>query len=139
MRGLMLYRPLEGALGVVIGGGRIAARKATQLKAAGARVRCVAPSIDPDLECDERVLAAFSAEHLDGASVAMVATDDAEVNHAAARVARERGVPVNVADDPAYCDFYLPAVVRRGAMTLGVSTGGTCSGFVVLVCRRLET
>src|SRR5206468_1205152 len=55
----------------------------------------------------------------------LVATDRGEVNAAVAREAHERGVWINAADDPANCTFILPALVRRGDLTVAVSTGGT--------------
>jgi len=62
---------------------------------------------------------------LAGADLAFVATAAREVNLAVTREARARGVWINAADDPAHCTFILPAVVRRGDLTVAVATGGT--------------
>jgi precorrin-2 dehydrogenase/sirohydrochlorin ferrochelatase len=139
MRGLMIYRLLEGQLAVVVGGGSVAARKVSQLIQAGARVRIVSPEIRPDIQADEYVRRPFADDDLAGAALVFVATDNAQVNHEVAQQARAVGVLVNVADDPEYCDFFLPAVAHRGEMTLAVSTGGSCPGFASLVRQKLES
>src|SRR5437773_5634744 len=68
----------------------------------------------------------------------MVATDDRAVNREVAREARERGIWVNCADDPEHCDFALPSVLRRGALTVSVSTGGASPALARLVREELE-
>jgi siroheme synthase-like protein len=68
----------------------------------------------------------------------MVATDDLAVNAAVADECRERGVWVNCADDPAHCDFILPSVLRRGAVTVAVSTGGASPTMARLVREELD-
>lgn len=111
---------------VVVGGGQVAARKVEGLLAAGASVTVVAPDI-----CDgivrgssELVRRPYRSGDLDGAWLAIAATDDPEVNasvHADGQAAR---VWVNAADEPAACAFTLPAVLRRGPVSVAVSTGG---------------
>jgi precorrin-2 dehydrogenase/sirohydrochlorin ferrochelatase len=66
----------------------------------------------------------YEPEDLDGARLVIAATDDEATNEAVWRGARARGCLVNVVDDPARCNFHVPAVVRRGALTIAVSTGG---------------
>ena len=68
----------------------------------------------------------------------MVATDDRAVNAAVAAECRERGIWVNCADDPERCDFILPSVLRRGAVTVAVSTGGQSPTMARLVREELE-
>jgi siroheme synthase-like protein len=117
---------------VVVGGGAVAARKAAGLLEAGAEVVVVASTIGPEIlglpagmvEMVEMVERPYRPGDLDGAWLAIAATDDAEVNrrvHADGRAAR---VWVNAADDPEACAFTLPAVVRQGPVTVAVSTGG---------------
>lgn len=111
---------------VVVGGGQVAARKVAGLTAAGAAVAVVAPSICDDIRAGSAVLVerAYRTGDLDGAWLAIAATDDPAVNgqvHADGLAAR---VWVNAADDPAACSFTLPAVVRRGPVSVAVSTGG---------------
>jgi len=75
---------------------------------------------------------------LDGFELAFVATDDPQVNAAVYREGRSRGVWVNSADDPARCDFILPSVLRRGDLTVAVSTGGTSPALARTVREELE-
>ena len=75
---------------------------------------------------------------LEGAFLAFVATDRREVNAAVAREARERGIPVNVADDPSEGDFALPSTLRRGQLQVAVSTGGASPVLAQRIRRKLE-
>lgn len=122
---------LGGRRCLLVGGGVVAQRKLEALVAGGADdVVVVAPSITPGVNAitDEHGFElrgrAFEAQDLEGVFLAMVATDDPGVNGRVATAARARGVLVNAADDPAHCDFILPAVVRRGDVQVAVTTGG---------------
>ena len=115
---------------VVVGAGRIAARKIEALLAAGADVHVVAPKLgdrvrawrdDERIDADERE---FEASDLDGAWLATAATDEPAVNHAVFEAGAERRVWVNAADDPDNCSFTLMSVVRRGDLVVTVGTGG---------------
>lgn len=75
---------------------------------------------------------------LEGAFLAFTATDSREVNAAVAREARERGVPVNVADNPAEGDFAVPSTLRRGRLQVSVSTGGASPTLARRVRSALE-
>lgn len=118
----------------------MAERKARGLLAAGAEVRVVAKSAGAGLARLVRAGAitlrrkGFAPSDLRDAFLCMAATDDPAVNRRVAVAARARGVLVNVADSPALCDFFLPAVVARGALRIAVSTGG-CSP---ALARRLR-
>lgn len=112
---------------VIIGGGPVAARKARGLIEAGAaRVRCVAltfcDALPPEVE---RLQQAYRPEHLDGARLVFVATDNAQVNDAIDRDAAARRLLVNRADadedEPG--DFTVPARLRRGEVMLAISAG----------------
>ena len=112
---------------LMVGGGNVAARKVEGLVAAGARVTVVAP-----LVLDE--VAAMAAEirrrpyepaDIEGHRLVMTATDVPEVNAVVAADANARGVWVNSADDPRNCTFILPAITRRGPVTVAVGTDGS--------------
>lgn len=115
---------------LVVGGGPVAERKVAGLLDAGARVTVVSPSATDRLRewarADRiRLLPReYAVADLAGQAVVFVATDDGGINAGVARDARAVGVLVNAADDPAHCDFILPAVLSRGAITVAVSTGG---------------
>ncbi len=123
-----LFAHIAGRLCVVIGAGAVGLRKARGLAAAGSRVRLVAPSLPPGEEPlpanVERVGRFYRRGDLRGAFLAFAATDDRAVNAAVVAEARQAGIPVNVADSPREGDFLLPAVLRRGTLTVAVGTGG---------------
>jgi precorrin-2 dehydrogenase/sirohydrochlorin ferrochelatase len=129
---------------LVIGGGDVAERKTRALLDAGARVRVIAPDLTvPLAEFVQRgqvdwVARQYSRGDLEGAFLVIAATDDPEVNAAAAREAAERGCLVNVVDDPALCNFIAPAVVRRGDLTIAISTGGLAPALSGHLRARLE-
>jgi len=135
---------LAGRLCLVVGGGPVAERKIDGLLAADARVTVVSPSLTPAL----LTLAAEARLHwrpreylagdAAGFALVMVAASDASVSEAIAAECRTRGVWINCADDPARCDFILPAVFRRGALTVAVSTGGVSPTMARLVREELE-
>jgi len=101
---------------LVVGGGEVAKRKAGMLLEAGARVRVVAPQIDPALAGQQRVEAIvgrFESHHLDGTELVIAATNDRSVNQQVSAQARARKLPVNVVDDPELCSFIMPAILDR--------------------------
>jgi precorrin-2 dehydrogenase len=135
---------LTGRPCLVVGGGTIALRKVAGLIEAGARVTVVSPSLAPPLlrlaaEAPLRWKPReYEAGDAAGFTLVMVATDDRVVNAAVATECRERGIWVNCADDPARCDFILPSVLRRGAVTVAVSTGGRSPTMARLVREELD-
>ena len=145
----MRYYPIcvdmAGRACLVVGGGVVAERKASGLLESGARVTVVSPAITARLEAwahegQIRVIRrGYEPGDLADQSLVFVATDDGVVNAAVAADARAAGVLINAADDPAYCDFILPAVLRRGALTVAVSTGGASPALSRAVRDELET
>jgi len=130
---------------VMVGGGPIAERRVVSLLEAGAQVTVISPRATPALEAlaaEERIVLesrSYAEGDLADAHLVFVATAAREVNLAVAREARARGVWVNAADDPAHCTFILPAVVRRGDLTVSVATGGTSPALSRAVRQELET
>ena len=115
---------------VVVGAGRVAARKVAGLLDAGAVVHIVAPVVGPEVAAwrdtgrvtvDERP---FRPGDLDGAWLATTATPDPAVNAAVYEAGEARRVFVNAADDPAHCSFMLMSVVRQGDLVVTIGTGG---------------
>lgn len=135
----ILFR-LEGRLCLVVGGGAVGLRKSRALREAGAAVRLVDPAAGEGeiLSGFEVLRRPFLPEDLDGVVLAFAATADRHVNAAVAREARRRGIPVNVADAPEEGDFTLPAVGRRGKITLAVGTGGESPALARLLRDRLS-
>jgi precorrin-2 dehydrogenase / sirohydrochlorin ferrochelatase len=141
-----MFTDVRGRTCLVVGGGRVAEGRVVTLVDHGARVRLVSPVLTPSLismvanaETIELRQRTYRDSDLDeDCTLAIAATDSREVNRAVHRDARARRVPCNVADDPALCDFILPAVVRRGELALAVSTGGASPTVSAHVRERLE-
>jgi precorrin-2 dehydrogenase/sirohydrochlorin ferrochelatase len=136
---------LEQRRSVVVGGGNVAARKVAGLIEAGAHVTVISPALVPELETlAEAGRIIFIDRHyrrgdLVGAFLVIAATDDPAANQAVWREAERRGCLVNVVDDPAHSNFILPAVVRRGDVSVAVSTGGASPALARRLRERLET
>ncbi len=142
---LPLFFDLAGRRCLVVGGGRIAEGRTRLLAAHGAVLRVVAPEVSDGLsamEADGRVeevrRRTFAPDDLDGVFLALAATNDRDVNAKIAELARGRGILCNVADDPQNSDVHVPALVRRGGLTVAISTGGRSPAVTAGVRRRLE-
>ena len=113
---------------LIVGGGSVAARKARGLLDAGAtKIRVVSPAFCGEIPAAvQRIGACYNVEHLEGAALVFAATDSAEVNSRVVRDCRDRGIWVNRADshDADHGDFSTPAVLRKGLVTVTISTAG---------------
>ena len=129
---------------LVVGGGPVAERKVESLLAVGAHVTVVSPTVTARLAAWAAAgriahrARAYRVGDLAGARIAFAATDDAAVTEAVAADARARGVWVNAADEPARCDFILPSVIRRGRLTVAVSSGGASPVAARAIREELE-
>jgi uroporphyrin-III C-methyltransferase/precorrin-2 dehydrogenase/sirohydrochlorin ferrochelatase len=138
---LPIFVDVRDRLVVVVGGGHVAQRKTEHLLKAHARVRVVAPqlcaelAVFRDLGRIEHRPVPFSASQLEGAALAVAATDDATVNEAVSRAARERGIWVNVVDDAQRSAFIFPAIVDRSPLIVAVGTSGSSP----TLARRVRT
>ncbi len=135
---------LEGRRAVVVGGGDVAARKVAGLLQTSAQVTLVSPELTQELAdlAAAGQIAAITRDYqegdLAGAFLAIAATDDAAVNRAVWDEAGRRGCLINVVDDPAHSNFIVPAVVRRGEVTVAVSTGGASPALARRLKEQLE-
>ena len=129
---------------LVVGGGAIALRKANGLLACGATLTVVAPRLHPELAALAEAGAltverrAYRRGEVVGYRLAMAATDDPAVNAAVYEDGEAAGVWVNAADEPAACSFTLPAVARRGPITVAISTGGHSPALATWLRRHVE-
>ena len=126
-----VFLDLKGRRCVVIGGGHMGEEKATRLLDSGADVTVVSPTVTgpvADMARDgglEWVRRRYAPGDLDGAFIAIVAdTTDPDVNRSVSEEAEARNVPLNVVDVTALCTWIAPAIVRRGEVTVAISTGG---------------
>jgi uroporphyrin-III C-methyltransferase/precorrin-2 dehydrogenase/sirohydrochlorin ferrochelatase len=133
------FLKLTGRRVVLVGGGPVAVAKHAALREAGADLVVVAPVVDPALRQPGTTVLerAFVPADLDGAWF-VVAAATPEVNRAVAAAAEERRVFVNAVDDPAVATAYAAGVVRRGDVTLAVSTGGDAPALAGLLREALE-
>ncbi len=135
-----VFLKLDGLVVVVVGGGPVAASKLEGLLAAGARVTVVAPQVVDAIRAHEAVTileTEFRPAHLAGARW-VVAAATPEVNRDVAAAAAARGLFVNAVDEPATATAYLGGVVRRGAVELAISTGGTAPALAGLLREALD-
>ena len=141
--GLPVNLIVAGRRVVVVGGGRIAARKIEPLLELGADVVVVAPEIAPEVRAWVQagrcslVERGFRAADLDGAWCALTATDDPAVNAAVFAAGEAARVWVNSADDPANCSFTMMSVVRRADLVVAVGTGGRSPALAAYLRRFL--
>lgn len=139
-----MFLKLAGRRCLVVGGGAIAGPKIESLLSAGAQVLVVAPQASErvrQLAAGGRVLweaRDFRPADLAGIFLAVVATSSPETNDSVFREAAGCGVLCNVVDDPERCDFYYPAVVRRGQLQIAVSTGGSSPALAQRIRKELE-
>ncbi len=129
---------------VVVGGGVVAERKVRALLESGAQVTVISPSVTEGLENLaargqlEIVRRAYRPGDLEKAFLVIGATDDPAVNESVWREAHSRRLLVNVVDDPAHCNFFVPSVVRRGELTISISTGGLSPALAKTIRQRLS-
>jgi len=134
-----VFLRLAGARVVVVGGGKVAAAKLPGLLDAGARVTVVAPSFLPECAPSgvEVVAREFRPADLDQARF-VIAAAPPEVNRAVAAAAAERNLFVNAVDDVASATAFLGGVVRRGEVTVAISTGGAAPALAGLLREALD-
>lgn len=135
---------IRGKDAVVIGGDQIAAEKAAGLVAAGAVVRVISPIFcDALLTLAERqkitlTARAYQTGDLAGAFLVIAATKDPHLAEPVWSESQKRGQPINVVDMPKYCSFILPSILRRGQLTIAVSTEGASPGLAKRIRQQLE-
>lgn len=144
MRYYPIFLDLRGKPCVVIGGGRVAQTKVEGLLAVDALVTVISPAITDALSRLQRegrinhVAREYQPGDLSGYALAFVGTDDRSVNAIVTEEGRKSGVWVNAVDDPPNCDFIMPAIVRRGDITVAISTGGTSPAMARKLREEME-
>jgi precorrin-2 dehydrogenase/sirohydrochlorin ferrochelatase len=139
-----MFLKLAGRQCLVVGAGKVGEGKIAGILDTGARIRVVSREATAAVREWARAgqieleLRSFSPEDLDGAFVAVVATASRDLNEFAYREAQLRGVLCNVVDVPEFCDFYYPAVVRRGDLQIAISTSGQSPSLAQKLRQQLE-
>src|SRR5882724_356209 len=139
-----MFMKLEGRQVLVVGAGNVGEPKIGGLLETGARIRVVALQASPAVRewardgKIELAIRAFSSDDLAGAFLSIVATNSRTLNERVYHEAQRRGVLCNVVDVPALCDFFYPAVVRRGDLQIAVSTAGQSPSLAQKIRQQLE-
>ncbi len=136
-----IFLDLRGKKVLIVGGGHVALRKAERLAPYGASITAVAPEFAPGFAALGGVTALerrFQPGDVEGSALVIAATDDAELNAAVSELCAWEGIPVNVVDDLALCSFVFPALVRRGELSVGISTGGASPSAAQYIRRLVE-
>ncbi|MDX2456492.1 MAG: siroheme synthase CysG [Gammaproteobacteria bacterium] len=142
---LPVFLKIEDRPCLIVGGGKVAARKATLLNRAGGRITVVTTEACGEIKtlieqgavtCVERE---FREEDMDGVVLVIAATDDEAVNRAVSELANQHRIPVNVVDNPDLCSFIVPSIIDRSPVQVAVSTGGASPVLARLLRARLES
>jgi precorrin-2 dehydrogenase/sirohydrochlorin ferrochelatase len=147
MRGMAKYPiflELGGRRVVIIGGGTVATRKAEPLLKAGARLVVVAPRLDEILRkvcagtTAELIESKYSKDYIGGATLVIAATNDEALNKQIYKDCQELEILCNVVDSPGLCDFFVPAVLKRGNLQIAIGTEGQSPAYAGHIRKKLE-
>jgi precorrin-2 dehydrogenase / sirohydrochlorin ferrochelatase len=140
-----VYLQLREQPCVVIGGGKIAEGKVEGLLAAQAQVTVIAPKLTArlqDLVAEKQITylaRVYQPGDLTGAFLVICATDQAEINHQVWQEATANRQLVNVVDDIPRCNFIAPSILRKGDLTIAISTSGKAPALAVRLKERLQS
>ncbi len=139
-----MFMKLTGRQCLVVGAGRVGEPKIGGLIDTGARIHVVAIEASEQVQEWARAgkieleMRSFADRDLDGKFLAVVATASEQLNKLIFREAEKRGVLCNVVDVPELCDFFYPAVVRRGDLQIAISTAGQSPSLAQRMRQQLE-
>lgn len=139
-----IYVQLKGQPCVVVGGGKLAEGKVDGLLAGDAKVKIIASVLTPHLHelvqqnQIEYIAREYQEGDLSGAFMVICATDKAETNQQVWDEATANHQLVNVVDDIPHCNFIAPAILRKGALTIAISTAGHAPALAVRLKERLN-
>jgi precorrin-2 dehydrogenase/sirohydrochlorin ferrochelatase len=140
-----IFLKLAGRRCLVVGGGKVSEGKTAGLIQAGAKVHVVAPRATVQIKDWHRQRKLrwhrreFRPGDLQGAILVVAATDSPKVHKEIFRLAVARRVLCNIVDVPSLCDFYYPAVVRRGHLQVAISTGGASPSLAKRLREEMES
>jgi precorrin-2 dehydrogenase/sirohydrochlorin ferrochelatase len=139
-----IFLELSGRRVVVVGGGTVALRKARALLEAGARLVVVAEEPGDALSalCTQHgasvIRSKYAKQYVAEAVLVIAATNDAKVNEQVYQDCQALEVLCNVVDDPKHCDFFVPAVVKRGDLQIAIGTEGNSPAYAGHLRQKLE-
>lgn len=139
-----IFLELKGRRAVVIGAGAVALRKAQSLLDAGARLVVISERADEAMTAlcrqanAELVKSGYSKDHLVGAALVIAATSNRRLNEQIYKDCQQLEILCNVVDQPELCDFFVPAVIKRGDLQIAISTEGDCPAYAGHLRKKLE-
>jgi precorrin-2 dehydrogenase/sirohydrochlorin ferrochelatase len=128
---------------LVVGGGKVALRKVTSLLNFQIKTTVLAPKIcQPLIELQRKrkikvIKKVYSKEYLNNYRIVFCATDNPKINKMVRKDCTEKNILLNVADNPELCDFILPAIIKRGELTISVSSQGIAPFYVKEIKNKL--
>lgn len=137
------YCDIEQKKWLLVGGGRVAAGKFSRLIAFTEKITVIAPDISSEIRenAPSGVLFLerdFEEVDLGRADIVVAATGDRQLNAWIASACRSRGIMVNAVDDPDNCDFIFPAIIKRGRLTVSVSTDGASPVYAAALKKEIS-
>ena len=135
------FMQIENADCLIVGGGKVALRKAEKLLPYGPRITVAAPEFTEEFSRFPEIKTLhmpWSESLAEGRDFVIAATDCREVNREISRVCREKKIPVNVVDDRELCTFLFPSLVKNGELSIGISTGGASPSGAVYVKEKIR-
>ncbi len=141
MNNFPFMKRIDGKKCLLVGGGNVALRKAEKLVPFGPELTVCAEELREEfLKLPVKVFRrGYDRSLLKDMDFVIAATDDRAVNAQISKDCRECGIAVNSVDDPENCDFFFPALVCRGDVTIGISTGGASPALAAVVREYLES
>lgn len=130
------YEDIENKTFLVIGGGEVAKEKIGRLRLFTDKLIVVAKETDiRDADVRQK---AFEDSDLALGDICIVATSDRQLNSHIAELCKKQGIPVNVVDDRSLCSFIFPSIVKRGALTVSITTSGKSPAYARRLRREIE-
>lgn len=132
---------VEGAKGLIVGGGRVALRKAEKMLPYGPELTVIAPDILPEFYQQRvRIInrAFCDADITQELDFVIAACDSQERNRRIYELCHEKNIPVNVVDQPQLCTFLFPSLIKRGKLSVGISTSGASPSAAIWLRKEIE-
>lgn len=135
------FMDISAGDGLIVGGGTVALRKIEKLLPYGPRLTVCAPDFLPEIEAVSGLTLlrqSFEPSMVDGKLFVIAATNDNALNSQISILCREKHIPVNVVDDRENCTFLFPALVKRGPLSIGISTGGASPSAAIYWKKHID-
>lgn len=137
-----MFVELEGSECIIIGGGEIAYRKAEALLAYGSALTVIAPSFSVNFRTLKQQVTlrekSYEEGDIDRPLLVIVATDDTVLNQQLSEYCKNKNIPVNVVDEKEHCSFLFPSLVKKGEISIGISTGGNSPVIAKWLRKRIS-